>query len=354
MTTSRGSQALFLRLTVAAAVVLPAAALLATSHHHHGQRPAAASHGSTRSAAPIVASAVLPRDIKEVTNQLRGSVQAGLQARLSRMDVDLPIGADFGIERGEKRRKAGVIGAEDVVRSDRELARLFVEMFDGTGIKPLVVFSDEAQAKRAKELWPGVEARVAALGGASPPAPPVKQKKVSKKKSGGGGGGFGAAAAAPPSAAPTRALSAVPPATEVLFAVRPGPAQLDAIRAFSEASGMDRLVVLLNARVDTLPAEYAPFAESFTNAYTFVTDPTGAAAAAQKEGGGGGGADAAPAVLWRAYPDEWVVATKPKLGPPKQVATLSSRPSTETIDAAIEEARGSGGLLDAVGLGNVF
>ena len=63
---------------------------------------------------------------------------------------------------------------------------------------------------------------------------------------------------------------------------------------------------------------------------------------------------ATPAVLWRAYPDEWVVATKPKLGPPKQIASLSSRPSTETIDAAIEGARGSGGLLDAVGLGNVF
>lgn len=342
---------LLLRLTVAAVIVLPADALLATSHHHHGQRSAAALHGWTRRAAPIVANTQLPRDIKEVINQMRGSVQAGLQARLSRMDVDLPIGADFGIESGEKRRKGGMLGAEDVARSDRELARLFVEMFDGTGLKPLVVFSDVAQAKRAKELWPGVEARVAALGGASPPPPPAKQKKASKKKSGGGGGGFGAAAA-PPSAAPPRALSAVPPATEVLFAVRPGPAQLDAIRVFSEASGMDRLVVLLNARVDTLPADYAPFAESFTNAYTFVTDPTGAAAAAQKEGGGA--ADATPAVLWRAYPDEWVVATKPKLGPPKQIATLSSRPSTEIIDAAIEEARGSGGLLDAVGLGNVF
>lgn len=352
--TTAPSQTSLLRLIFAAVAVLPVAALLATPQatpHRHGQRPAVASQGWARRSAPLVANAVLPRDIKEIINQLRGSVQAGLQARLSRIDVDLPIGADFGIESGEKRRKGGMIGAEDVARSDRELARLFVEMFAGTGLKPLVVFSDEAQAKRAKELWPGVEARVAALGGASPPSQPGKAKKASKKKSGGGGGGFGAAAA-PPTAAPSRGLSAVPPATEVLFAVRPGPAQLDAIREFSEASGMDRLVVLLNARIGTLPADYAPFAESFTNAYTFVTDPTGATAAAQKEGGGA--ADATPAVLWRAYPDEWVVATKPKLGPPKQIASLSSRPSTETIDAAIEGARGSGGLLDAVGLGNVF
>ena len=33
----------------------------------------------------------------------------------------------------------------------------------------------------------------------------------------------------------------MPSATEVLFAVRPGPEQLDAIMAFSEAAGMDRV-----------------------------------------------------------------------------------------------------------------
>ena len=66
----------------------------------------------------------------------------------SRMDVDLPLGADFGIEVGEKRKRGGYVTAEDVARSDRELARLFVEMFDGTGLAPLVLFPDEAQATR--------------------------------------------------------------------------------------------------------------------------------------------------------------------------------------------------------------
>ena len=47
-----------------------------------------------------------------------------------------------------------------------------------------------------------------------------------------------------------------------------------------------------------------------------MTDPTGAAQEAAASGGGGG---EPPAVVWRAYPEEWIVATKPKIGPPKQV-----------------------------------
>ena len=58
------------------------------------------------------------------------------------------------------------------------------------------------------------------------------------------------------------------------------------------------------------------WAEEFEQAYTFVTDPTGAAQEAAASGGGGG---EPPAVVWRAYPEEWIVATKPKIGPPKQV-----------------------------------
>jgi len=111
---------------------------------------------------------------------------------------------------------------------------------------------------------------------------------------------------------------------------------------------MDQLVILMNARVDTLTAPW--WRESFEQVYTFVTDPLGAT---QKPGGTA--AAEAPAVVWRAYPEEWVVATKPKLGPPKQVASLSERPSAQAIEAALEEAKaGSGGLLDSIGLGNVF
>ena len=325
------------------ALTLPAA-FVAVPHRRVATAPAA-----SRCAPAVAKEAPLPRDIKEVINQMRASVQTGLQARLSRMDVDLPYGAEFGVEGGEKRKKGAMLTSEDVARSDRELARLFVEMFDGTGLRPLVLFSDEKQAKRAKELWPGVEARVAALGGkASAPSSAAKPRKAAKKRSGGGGGGFGAPAAKPGGApAPPRSLTEVPETTEVLFAVRPGPAQLAAIQAFCEDFGMDRLVILMNARVDTL--ESAWWRDTFEQVYTFITDPLGAA---QK---GGGAAADPPAVVWRAYPDEWVVATKPKIGPPKEVASLSERPSAAVIEAALAEAKaGGGGLLEGLGLGNVF
>ena len=60
-------------------------------------------------------------------------------------------------------------------------------------------------------------------------------------------------------------------------------------------------------------------------------------------------------MVWRAYPEEWIVATKPKIGPPRQVSSLAVRPSQEAIEAALSEASaGGGGLLDSIGLGNVF
>ena len=126
------------------ALTLPAA-FVAVPHRRVATAPAA-----SRCAPAVAKEAPLPRDIKEVINQMRASVQTGMQARLSRMDVDLPYGAEFGVEGGEKRKKGAMLTSEDVARSDRELARLFVEMFDGTGLRPLVLFSDEKQAKRAK------------------------------------------------------------------------------------------------------------------------------------------------------------------------------------------------------------
>ena len=48
----------------------------------------------------------LPRDIKETINQLRQSMQAGLSARCSRMDIELPYAVNFGIERSTQSSQA--------------------------------------------------------------------------------------------------------------------------------------------------------------------------------------------------------------------------------------------------------
>jgi hypothetical protein len=40
----------------------------------------------------------LPKNIKDSVTQLRGSIQAALSSRCSRMDVEMPYAANFGVE----------------------------------------------------------------------------------------------------------------------------------------------------------------------------------------------------------------------------------------------------------------
>merc|ERR1719296_398478 len=71
----------------------------------------------------------LPRDVKEAVSKCRASVQTGLQQRISRMTVQMPVGAKFGVEKIKKKRNDGEEGVskDTLDTSDRELARIFVE-----------------------------------------------------------------------------------------------------------------------------------------------------------------------------------------------------------------------------------
>ncbi|CAM9179760.1 unnamed protein product, partial [Choristocarpus tenellus] len=93
----------------------------------------------------------MPRNVKETVNAMRSAVQEGLKDRQSRMDVDLPFAARLGVEVDESGNKSP--SAKDIQKSDRELARLFVEMFDVLGDHLVVVFSSDAEAKAAKKVW---------------------------------------------------------------------------------------------------------------------------------------------------------------------------------------------------------
>lgn len=56
--------------------------------------------------ASIVMAKTIPRDVKETVNQLRQSMQSGLSARCSRMDIELPFAVNFGVERAKADSKA--------------------------------------------------------------------------------------------------------------------------------------------------------------------------------------------------------------------------------------------------------
>ena len=300
----------------------------------------------------------LPRNIKEMIDQLRASTQASLGARQSRLAVEMPVGMEFGVE-GQKAKRKGktkIIGSEDIIRSNRELARLFVGMFEGTGLVPLVLFPSDYEATAAKKMWdaPGLEASVKALVPLiSDEAVKVKTTPAAAKAGngggfGGGGGGFGGGASKKGKKAkpPPPPLTRVPPKAEVVFAVSPGEAQLGALQEFCEASGMDQLVILLNARLyadaEAPPEACAYFEDGgdggFETAFTFLTQPLGMSTAKP---------DGDPIVLWRAYPDEWVFARKPAIGPPRSLLTREGedgRPRLDELRDAVESEK-TGGLF---------
>ena len=311
---------------------------------------------ATQRAAPstqirMAAPSTLPRNIKEVVAQMKDAVQTALQNRISRIDVELPLGVELGIESEQKRKRGAKLSGEAVLQSDRELARVFLGMFEGTGLKPLVLFSEAALVEQANQKWlPEDGVRVLCLdparaaGGAT-----VKIKKPASSKGFGGGG----AAAKPKAKAKAKKgpvpLAAVPADAEVVFAVAPGPKQMAALQEFCENSGMDRLVILLNARLQSNVAVPAAtrdyFVGEFTQVYAFVTEPLAERAA---EVAGGGGGELPPVVLWRAFPGEFVLAKKPAIGAPTELLRSADRPSDDEMREAIAADSSAGGVIDGL------
>lgn len=292
----------------------------------------------------MAAPSTLPRNIKEVVAQMKDAVQTALQNRISRIDVELPLGVELGIESEQKRKRGAKLSGEAVLQSDRELARVFLGMFEGTGLKPLVLFSEAALVEQANQKWlPEDGVRVLCLdparaaGGAA-----AKPKAKAKAKKG------------------PVPLAAVPADAEVVFAVAPGPKQMAALQEFCENSGMDRLVILLNARLQSNVAVPAAtrdyFVGEFTQVYAFVTEPLAERAA---EVAGGGGGELPPVVLWRAFPGEFVLAKKPAIGAPTELLRSADRPSDDEMREAIAADSGGGvidGLADGIkeGIDSLF
>ena len=284
---------------------------------------------------------------------MKDAVQTALQNRISRIDVELPLGVELGIESEQKRKRGAKLSGEAVLQSDRELARVFLGMFEGTGLKPLVLFSEAALVEQANQKWlPEDGVRVLCLdparaaGGAT-----VKIKKPASSK-GFGGGGAAAGEGEGEGEEGAGAAGGVPADAEVVFAVAPGQKQMAALQEFCENSGMDRLVILLNARLQSNVAVPAAtrdyFVGEFTQVYAFVTEPLAERAA---EVAGGGGGELPPVVLWRAFPGEFVLAKKPAIGAPTELLRSADRPSDDEMREAIA-AHSGGGVIAGLADGN--
>eukprot|EP00611_Tribonema_gayanum_P000806 TRINITY_DN105_c0_g1_i1.p1 TRINITY_DN105_c0_g1~~TRINITY_DN105_c0_g1_i1.p1 ORF type:complete len:261 (-),score=52.79 TRINITY_DN105_c0_g1_i1:502-1284(-) len=244
--------------------------------------------------------------------------QEGLKARCSRMDVELPYGARLGVEGVAKDAPV------DVEQSDRELARLFVEMFDPIGDATVVAFRTDKQAATARNLW--------GLGSYKGTVQSMEPKKSKVKKSGkkSRAGGFAKkleAALGDDTEGPT---AVVPAGTEVFVLVAPQEKELQMVENLD--LGRDCLCILLNARLDS---DNTPQRTRLRTSFEGVFYLRAIGDASNDE------------LLYRSYPKAWTLARKPKVGPPKVVATFESRPSAEEVAEAAAEgaAAASKGLF---------
>lgn len=265
----------------------------------------------------------LPRDVKEAVSKCRVATQQALQNRMSRMAIEFPVGTKFGVEKSKKTKATADGGPTKGVldQSDRELARLFVEMFQPVGGENIVVaFTEQGLADMAKKQWKddaGASSRVMAMnrrkGGG--------QKKKAKPK------GFAAKLDAELADSEDTGPFELPGGTEVALFVAPGPKELVVIEKICEKVGMGTLVVLLNARmskIDNFGTETAEklFTEDFEQVFCLAAAPQ----------------EAAPdCLLYRSYPGNWVMARKPKVGQPKPMLTQDTKPTFDECQTAYDE-----------------
>ena len=118
----------------------------------------------------------------------------------------------------------------------------------------------------------------------------------------------------------------LPDGCELALFVSPTVKDLVTIKKVCDEVGMGTLVVLLNARLSLIDnfgsddnKEF--FENEFESTFYLSVAPQ----------------EAAPGCLMhRAYPKDWIIARKPKAGPPKTIATFADKPTEEQCSEAYE------------------
>jgi hypothetical protein len=270
----------------------------------------------------------LPKDVKEAVARCREATQLALQDRVSRMDIEFPVGTKFGIEKGGNSKKKKGLEVDDnkptkddLDLSDRELARIFVEMFQPVGGNNIVVcFNDISLADAAKRQWSGDATADAQIMSMDRRKSLKKAKKAPKK-------GFAEKLAAEvdddlDESGPFR----LPSNTEVALFVAPGSKELVIVERICESVGSRTLVVLLNARLFSIlnfgsPTRETLFRNEFQQVFTL-------SAASQTSAPG--------CLLHRTYGSNWILARKSKVGRPETLFTQETRPTDDECRHFVE------------------
>jgi len=100
----------------------------------------------------------VPQDTAAVVQGLKRSTENTLNLAISRLDVEVPPAYQLGVEGDQKQGrllddKMAADNKREIARSDRELARIFVEMMQPVGDGLVVAFRTKALANAAKRTW---------------------------------------------------------------------------------------------------------------------------------------------------------------------------------------------------------
>lgn len=225
-----------------ASLVLAIAASVALKPMRRSWRASPGRHRSTAGAAPwdnlfgAPAEPVkLPYSTKEVLDSLKASVEVMVKSGVPRADVELPAGLRLGFENVTDAliMPKEEPSPEQILQADRELARVFLAMFNKALKNRLsIIFRTSKQAAYAKQLW-----GKSALGHA---------RIVSMGKGGAKKGAF-TSSDGDMAASFIRSLKVIGNAFVVLVA--PRKPQLEAIARAAEEVDSKTCFILLNARL---------------------------------------------------------------------------------------------------------
>jgi Domain of unknown function (DUF1995) len=306
----------------------------------------------------------LPRDVKEAVTKCREATQRALQDRISRMDIDFPVGTKFGVEKIKKQSKQqkstkaedNKPTKDDFDTSDRELARIFVEMFQPVGSDKIVVtFNDVVLADLAKEQWKSELSsttsktnsylcNVLPLDRRSTSTSKASKKLSKNEKNKNKAKGFAARMAelevveddttitAETSLNSSGGQFTLPIGTEVAIFVSPGQKEIPIIEKICNIVGMETLIILLNFRKNTI-TNFGSIEASNLFLNNFNTIFSLGAVSPQSIAPG--------CLLYHTYSSnqqdndqQWIVARKPNVGQPKTILVTKNRPTDNEIQTA--------------------
>ena len=267
---------------------------------------------------PALPPPTLPRNVKDSLSALRSSVQSSLTSKSSRILVNMPNGCNYKMEDKSNSAPPSNTPTTDLVhRSDRELARIFVEMFQPIGGERISVVMDSHELlSKAEKKWGDVTSICSLVS--FDKSPKKKKKKDEKRRN----KGFAQIMAEEMDKDMdmddgSSSNNLLPADTECAIIVAPSESRFSAIKNLSESVGPACLIIIINCRdiahdrfyteIDSKAGEVAA-GGPYTNAFTLKAVDSKIAP---------------DCLLHKRFSSPWLFSTAPrKLVGPKTISTF--------------------------------